>query len=122
MGPTEAAQGRGGLPCSEHLAQGHPDTASPPAPQTCWPSTASGSRRPCTPTWRRPGRPPLTAESTPGHGAEGCSGAQGLVTLAWDYSRRRVQPDSGHSLLLPWQSDRGVTFFLNYLLRGLRGG
>lgn len=49
-----------------------PLTPSPPPPalQTCWLSTASGSRRPCTPTWRRPGLRRLTADRMAGRRTE----------------------------------------------------
>lgn len=89
--------------------------------QTCWLSTASGSLRPCTPTSRKPGPPPLTADLRPGCKAGDWSGEPRALAVAsfqpghpglWTPPGRRVKPletlahlgykTSGHSLLLPW--------------------
>lgn len=89
--------------------------------QTCWPSTVNGSHRPCTPTLRKPGPPPLTPDPRPGCKTRDWSGEPRELAVAgfqpgrpgrWTAPRRRARPletlahlgykTSGHSLLLPW--------------------
>lgn len=114
MGPPGVVGG----PAPQPMAGTEPLRHCPCLPQTCWLNSASGSRRPCTPTWRKPGRRPPTADPMMlAAGLRTGLGPQWVTAACFGHSHPGLPgnpcssgPDSGHGLRPPGSLSQGWLF------------